>query len=103
MQTLTTTPSELTATRVSDGVYSVEGDGKIHVVFVDEQDGPECLCGVFETTGTCPHAEAADEALRFEVEEARFEAMEEARFLMAWTADVHMNPDADLFLLTDPA
>lgn len=103
MNTLTTTPADLTVTRVAEGVYSVAADGEIRVVFVDPQDGPECLCDAFQTTGSCAHATAADEEMRIEAMEAAHEAMEEARFLMTWTSDVHHHPDADLFLLTDAA
>lgn len=104
MQTTTTTLSDLTVTRVAEGVYRVEGEGETRTVIVDGLiDGPMCLCPTFGETGTCPHAEAADEEMRIEAMEAAHEAMEEARFLMTWTSDVHHHPDADLFLLTDPA
>lgn len=92
MNTLTTTAADLTATFVAEGVYRVEGDGPALIVIFDAEVGPECLCEGFQTTGTCIHADAADEEARVEAQEAVFAAIDADRAFNEWASAVHANP-----------
>ena len=84
-----------------------DGDGRAYSVRVGARNVPDtCNCPFFRENaehGVCKHIywvrwqlEAQEEEARADAEAAHFEACEEARFLMEWTADVHMNPDADI-------
>ncbi len=80
-----------------------KGDPSRTYSVVVDRDGMNCDCPAWQRSGVCKHEKMVADELAIRAEEAAEEAMEEARFLMSWTSDVHHHPDADLFLLTDAA
>lgn len=91
------------------GTYEIrkDGDGRAYRVRVGHRSMPDtCNCPFFTENaehGICKHIywvrwelERIEEEARAEAAAAHLEACDEARAFMAWTADVHMNPDADL-------